>query len=505
MNFVKRQIHRCAKSVLTALAFGAALLMASCQLLDESGSALTMEAPLALTWTAVQYTTSPPSDVVLGHIEEATNTKLSIIWVPDAMKEDKLNIALASDALTKIVTIQDIRNSAFLSAVRAGTFWEIGPYLSQFSNLNAMDKTILQNTSIDNKIYGIYRERDLSRQGIIYRKDWLDKLHLETPTDLESLYKVMEAFTKNDPDGNGINDTYGLTDRNDLKFGAFQTLASYFGAPNEWGWMEGSLQPAFMFSAYKDTMKFMRKLYEEKLMNEQFAVTSKQQQWEEFTEGRAGVYIGNMDDARNLYKALIQRNPKAELDLLNRINGPDGKPHVWSQAGHNGIFVFPKSQVKSEAELLRILAFFNRLADPELIYMLNYGVEGIHYKLENGDMVELLSNESERWEQEVRPLISLMGVRALAIRPQGDPLREKSDRLTEENRSFLVINPAASLDSPTANERGGELNIIIQNATNSFILGLLDEQGFNKEVQRWKLLGGDQIIQELNAGYAGRS
>lgn len=502
LNLNRHHLRRAA-SVAIGICLASVLLL-GCQKTASLDSSTTQAPPgsrLSLTWTAVLYTGQPPSDLVIARIEQLTNTSLSIVWVPDNLKEDKLNIALASGALTQIVTIQDIKNSAFLSAARSGTFWEIGPYLKDYPNLSRMDDNILTNIAIDGKLYGIYRERDLSRQGVIYRKDWLDRLGLQPPNDLEGLYEVIKAFKNDDPDGNGIADTFGLTDRNDLKFGAFQTLASYFGSPNEWGWMDGQLVPEFMFDGYKEAMTFMHTLYEEKLINDQFAVMSKQQQWEEFAQGKAGMYIGNMDDARNLSAAAVKLNPQAEIDMVNRINGPDGKPHVWSQSGHNGMFVFPKSEVKTEGELQQILAFFDQLAEPELYNMLNYGLEDIHYRMKDSGAMELIEGEGDRWEQEVRPLISLMGMSNPSLKLFGDPLRDKSDALNDDNRTFIVLNPAEGLESATQNELGSELRTIINNATYSYILGLIDEQGFQSAVDRWRQAGGDLIIQEVNDAY----
>src|SRR5690606_79854 len=154
---------------------------------------------------------------------------------------------------------------------------------------------------------------------------------------------------------------------------------SYHGTPNDWGFIDGKLAPEFVFPEYMETMKYVKRLYDEGILNEDFAVTSKQQQWDYFTNGQAGLYIGNMDDSRNLRNTIEKINPNAQLDLINRINGPDGQPHVWSQAGHNGIFVFPKSEVKDEAELKRILGVFDKMATPEVHNLLTIGLEGVHY------------------------------------------------------------------------------------------------------------------------------
>ena len=49
------------------------------------------------------------------------------------------------------------------------------------------------------------------RKGLFIRKDWLEAVGMEMPKSWEELYEVCHAFTYNDPDGNGKNDTYGLT------------------------------------------------------------------------------------------------------------------------------------------------------------------------------------------------------------------------------------------------------------------------------------------------------
>jgi multiple sugar transport system substrate-binding protein len=45
---------------------------------------------------------------------------------------------------------------------------------------------------------------------LLIRKDWLDKLGLQPPKTWDDLAKVAQAFTTQDPDGDGKHDTYGL-------------------------------------------------------------------------------------------------------------------------------------------------------------------------------------------------------------------------------------------------------------------------------------------------------
>ena len=42
-----------------------------------------------------------------------------------------------------------------------------------------------------------------------YRKSWLENLNLNVPSTVDEFYEVMRAFTYDDPDGNGVDDTFG--------------------------------------------------------------------------------------------------------------------------------------------------------------------------------------------------------------------------------------------------------------------------------------------------------
>ena len=51
---------------------------------------------------AILYHQQPPKESVLKEIEKLTNTELDITWVPDAVKEDRLNSALAAGTSRKL-------------------------------------------------------------------------------------------------------------------------------------------------------------------------------------------------------------------------------------------------------------------------------------------------------------------------------------------------------------------------------------------------------------------
>lgn len=481
------------------------LLLASCgprnsqdsphQSDNEDWPVLTIMAPL--------HFPHPPHADVISEIERLTQSKLEIEWVPNEVYTDKMNSSLTTNSLKKATFVKYTDYILLKYAIRSGAFWEIGPYLKDYPNLRYLDSSILQQAAVEGKIYGLYTERQSSRQGAIIRKDWLDHLGLDVPSTIDELYEVLWQFTYNDPDNNGMDDTFGLVDRNDLVFGAFKTISSYFGTPNNWAVEQNKLIPEFETPEYMDTMNFMRKLYLEKLINQDFAITSKQVQRDFFIRGTAGVYIGSMTDSQRLYDEAKKINPKVEYVLVNRIAGPKGY-RVWSIPNYNGLYLFSKKAIKTEDELREILAFFDRTMDKDVSNLMRYGFEGRHHTVTDG-IVTLPDSSSALRVQEVNALHALMIADLsnpnLMEVEEREHLMALAEDLSEDNENFLVKDPTVSLESPTYDEKGVELQKIISDATYNYIIGNLDEAGFYNEVERWKRTGGSQIIEEFNKAY----
>lgn len=460
--------------------------------------------PTKITIMANLHTAEVPSDKIEKMVEEKTNTELTIQWVPDGSYEEKLNASFATGTLPQATYMKNQTTMImFRDAIRNGQFWEVGPLLKDYPNLSKLDPVVLNNTSVDGKIYSLYNERPLSRQGVIYRKDWADKLGLTEPKTTEDLYNMLKAFKEKDPDGNGKDDTIGLTDRNDLVYGAFKSVASYFGTPNYWSDKDGKLVPEFMDPAYLETMKWFQKLHKEGLINKDFPVTSKTDQQNLFITGKAGMYIGSLPDVQSLSPKLTEVNKDAKLEVVNRIKGPNGKEGIWAIPGYGSAVMFPKTAVKTEKELKDILAFFDKLMSPEIANLIYYGVEGTHYTLQDGKSV--VTDDTKLFDREVKPYQALQigGVSTIKMLESfwKLPVKAKAEELVIDNNKILINDPTAPLDSKTYAERGVRLQEIIKDATYKFMLGSIDEAGFKAEVEKWKKEGGDKIIEEFNASY----
>ncbi|MDF2646879.1 MAG: family 1 extracellular solute-binding protein [Paenibacillus sp.] len=485
-------------SALTAVS-----MLAGCASKTDTGSEAakaTSEAPkgpVKISIMADLQTTEVPSDKLEKVLEQKTNSELDIQWVPDGSYDEKFQAAFATGSLPQVVYLKNAASFILMrDAIKNNQFWEVGPYLKDYPNLKSLNQKILNNTAVSGKIYSLYQERQPARAGLIYRKDWADKLGLSAPKTVDELYNMLKKFKEADLAGGGK--TIPISDRNDLVYGAFKTLSMYFGTPNGWGTQDGKLVPDFMSKGYMDTMKFMKKLRDEGLINQDFPVTSKTDQQNLMYTGRSGLYIGTMGDVKGFQEKTVKNIPEAQYEVTNDIQGVDGKNITWGLSGYGTVVLFPKSSVKSEQELKNILGVMDKFYSPEIADLLKYGLKDEHHTLKDGKVVP--STDSKLIEKEVRPYLNMALYETTNITPSfyALPALEKANNLANEAVKFMVTDPSVSLDSKTFNEKGARLQDQIKDATYQFIMNKIDEAGFQSAVKKWQNDGGQKIIDEFN-------
>ncbi len=464
----------------------------------SGGNSEGQKGPLQLTMMLPTYSPEqmPAGSSVLKRLEENTGTKLSVSWVPSSTYTDKLSATVASGELPKTFVALEPKASYIVNAARSGMFWEVGPYLKNYTNLSKMSELVLNNVSIDGKVYGLYRERDLARFGLMIRQDWLSNLGIESPTNIDELYEVLKAFTTDDPDQNGKPDTIGLAvGMQGNNIAGFKDILVYMGGPNEWELQDGKLVPAHMTEAYLNTMKFYKRLYDEKIMNQDFAIV--QDGRSVMHKGQAGLWIDNMLDGKNIEDNIKKINPDARINLLNRIAGPSGD-RTRAGSGYLGMYMIPKTSVKTEAELEQILAYFDKVSEKDNQNLMKYGIEGQQYTIENGAYTP---SSDAKLRADITDGGQFMILQDQVVN-YGTELELLSSKLFQDNATFAVSNPAAPFISNTDIEKGKELSKIIADATVKFIMGSVSEEDWQGAINQWLQGGGSKVIEEMNAEYA---
>lgn len=464
--------------------------------------AMAEEEPFVMTIMAQAYLAEyPPDDAeVKLMIEDYTNTKLDITWVPTSNLQEKLATVLASTSDTPMcVYCEDVKTYNVVAAAQAGVFWDLAPYIEEFPNLAEMysDPIRRANSSIAGGIYGLFRTRPLATTGIVFRKDWADKLGIATPTTLDEYYNMLVAFKEQDPDGNGVDDTYGISVKlNDQsQISHMYTILAACGAPNEWYWDGETMVPAFYTDEYMDALNFYKKLYDEGLMNADFVTNP--QIFTEFCAGRSGSFIAFLSDGSSNTNDLYALYPDASVELIGRLND-----RCMAEMGYAGQFLFTKAGIKDEETLRKCLNFFDKLSDEEMQNLVRWGLEGKHYYINEEGKPVRPAEWNDAYINEVNCWRTLkLHYDEKAMDGVFDYAYGRARELYVENEPYAVSNPCAGLYSPTDIELGKDLALIVNDASVQYVVGQITEEDFRAACDQWKSQGGQTIIDEYTAAY----
>ncbi|UYO97557.1 extracellular solute-binding protein [Microbacterium sp. M28] len=462
--------------------------------------------PESITWMAMLHTpTTPEADgPVATALAEYTGTEVDFQWVPDASKDEKINAALASDTLADITSLSNITNTSVRQALKSGQFWDVEPYLKDYPNLSKIDEKTIASARVDGKLYGVPVQKPIARYGILVRQDWLDNLGLEAPHTIEELSEVAIAFAKDDPDGNGQDDTTGFIDRlESFKLG-FKMLAGHFGAGNNFVVEDDEVIPTFQTDEFKEAMEWYRGLYEQGAINGEFVTMQKSNQQDAIAQGKGGIVVTGLFEAKNYMNLALSADPNTPMKwaLINDMTYDDVERRTLSDTngGFGGWLAMSTSEVKDEAELKGILAFIDKLLDEEAFSLMTNGIEDEHYTIDSDDVVTII--DQPKWEQEVQPYNSSRPSDIVKTFKSTQPYVDEANEKMAENAEFAVIDPSLPLSSDAFDQSWSTIQQAANDAYNKYMVGQLDMAGYEDAIEKLEGQGLSTIIEELSASYA---
>lgn len=424
---------------------------------------------------------------LLSAIEDFTGTSLEIELIPTLEYAFSVEHKIRSNELPMVLTVNEtiMESQSFSAYLNAGGFWELDTYLDEYPNLKAfVEDEIWELSKIKGHFYGIPRLRIRPRYAACYRKDWAEKLKLNPPETLDEIYTMLKAFTQEDPDENGKNDTIGLVSSwqnwKSKEWNGISTVTTALGGPNGWEYQEEtqSMIPDFSTPEYLQTLQWFQKLYQEKLLDSSFPFLTAVQRQEKFVQGQAGMIFCVIDDVAELEEKLHLQDPDAEVEILPLISNKGNEYRVNATSGYNGLFVFNrlgKNTLQTEEQLRSVLEFYDKLCS------------------QKGQEL-LLSGDAGSYKQ-------LMPMPAYSIREKDSVIQKKTYELIEERTPWLVTDDSYSLESLTYTIQGEELNKIIQRASVRFIMGEITEEDYWREYKLWYDTGGKNVIEEYTKAY----
>lgn len=450
--------------------------------------------PLDISLMMAYWVDQPPkteNNYLFEKFQEMLGVRLHLSLYPSANYTDKAMMKLASTDLPDVMWVADsvVKTKAVIDAAEAGAFWDCTELLhtGRYPNLDkAITTTMIANASIHGRLYGMPGPRPSARNGIVFRKDIFEKYGIEVPYDMDSFYQAAVAIKANEPDM--IPFTWGGGKIIDF-------LCVSDGGFNRYGLDEnGNIAPAWNTESYKKALALLRKMYAEGLLNSDFAIQSGSETEASTIEGRAAMIQVAYDTYERLYTSLAKVNPNATLDIIPVFNGVTN-----AQVGSAVYFIsaaIPKE--KRDA----IFQYFNDSLNQDILTWEYYGEEGRNYTLNEIGIPVFIDAEKQAEVNDTNIIYKSCAVNPVVIHwPADSEITKKWKKATETYAESAIRDYSSPLLSETQTEKGGELDKILQDASVQYIMGMIDETGYDAAVELWFSEGGTLIVEEFNVAY----
>ncbi len=472
---------------------------------------------MTIDFNAGQSNVGAHAEEIMTKLEDYTNTDLEIEWVLNDVLEEKTTLALADPkTMPMVMTWGGTVTGNVVSAAKQGAFVDLNEYVwdeEKYPNLSQMLDSVAASLTVDGKLIAIPRSRVVGRYGLSYRTDWAEKLGVTLPENAtpDDVYDMLYAFTYNDPDGNGENDTIGMEMTSYT--GVFDIIQTWFGCGNGWADVDGQLVPVHMQKEYMDALNYIKKLYDDGLMPADWAARPTDSWSNGCKTGENGVFIDVLDSGKriwNYFKAeetftpsVIDPSTNATMTLYGAVNG-----HTLATAGYNGFFTLSASTCDTPEKVEAALHLLDKLCDDEMLILTQYGLEGVHYEIDAEGYLVDLDEEDKTLQADYAGLNQLLAYLPSAEYTPSPSVKKGDSDLAqaaayEAALPYAIINPASSylVNSATYSDVGSTLQEYITQARTQYICGEIDEAGLQAAHDRWLAEGGQTIIDEVNAQY----
>lgn len=465
---------------------------------------------------------NPEYDKLVAAINEYTDMNVTWQWQEQATYYDAehLGLWISTGNVPDVMVVG--KDATFLNAAESGLFWDLTDYLQDYDNLATISQVALENASYNGKIYGIPRSRTVARNGLGYRVDWLNNLGLKEPTTWENYSAMLYAFTYNDPDGNGVDDTVGLG--LDSWAGVWDIMETWFGVPNVWGIdANGDLIHKSQTEEYKTALKAFRELYSQGVINngangipDFMDVTPGKARDQLLRTGLAGSGVQVLDDQRKVETYFEDQGLSTDEENIYTLQGyvDTGKgPLCFPTTGMNNMIAISTVNIKTEDQLKRVLLFLNELCDGECLNLIEYGWEGTTYNLDENGYVHLFTNDelsaagvtTSKYRNGFNQVIAYWtaeeNARPVSTEAGTSTITRLEQKLYAEDIQYCVPNYGAGYTSDTYVAQGAALDTILSESLVSYIKGEIDDAGLEAAIKQWWTAGGETVTKEMNALY----
>ncbi|UOQ44137.1 extracellular solute-binding protein [Halobacillus salinarum] len=480
-------------------------------------------------------------NVVTDWAKDELNIDFDTLWTVPSDEQYNTKIRLAMSAgkdLPDVFLVSD--NQLISDLIESGRVMQIDEAIDQYASprlkeiFQKFPKAFYPGT-VDGKRYGLPRFSggNGSDSLLWVRQDWLDKFNLKAPKTMEELEHVMDVFTNQDPDGNGKDDTIGLTlaSKNGLAtwladgsfiFGAEGDYEPKYWSENEEGKLVyGSIQPNA-----KKALSKLHDWYTKGYLDKEVGILDEQAAIESFIAGKSGI-ISAPPWADGWPIADAEKNNKgADVQPYPLPSGENGQIGRRGEGLTTGQFLFSKDFKHMDkffeywdaiyGYTLGDSKFFEKGMFEDYDYVMKDGQPVYDQKvIENVTGEEVIDPGKYFLTTDV-PTVPYMLYDLLEQfhetgrepeNPYEYRLAGKSEEYIEagaivnQQNDIRIENDFNGPPTKTLKEKGELLEKMEQEVYADIIYGNKPVDAFDEFVNNWKNSGGGEITKEVNEWY----
>ncbi len=362
-------------SVLCMVLIGTAVFAGASQ--EDGGNA----APTITVFTAGPGDLpAAENDVILQTLQD----ELGILIERTALAADydqQLNIRIAGGNTPDLFAVSD-RNQ-LVNVVAQEVALPLDDHLAKMPSVMAWySESDYQKGRVDGTLYALSRRPFARYSTFLLREDWLENVGLEMPRDLDEFAAVAAAFTFQDPDGNGNDDTFGITGYDGIR--SFRPIFGAFGTSHDGNWMirDGEVVYSTTDPRYREAISWIRDLIAEGVVDPELLANKGQADMTKTFNGQIGINYRNLwEYYKPEYTEQIEAvNPSASWVQMPAISGPYGRAdREWDVAVVNQLNVLSADLADQPAKLDGVLRLLDYVTDGPGQRLVLYGIDGVHH------------------------------------------------------------------------------------------------------------------------------
>jgi putative aldouronate transport system substrate-binding protein len=457
----------------------------------------------------ISYSPPPPgrdSNQYWQELEKRLGVKWEIDMTPQPNYGEKSAAYLAGGDLPDLFYINPGQNATQqYQAMAQGAFLDLTPFvtgdaIAEYKNLASFPQYMWDNLKFQGKIFGVPTPSLRAGNLPYYRSDWSTKLGLE-PTNPDSIAQMLVAFSKNDPDGDGSANTWGMG-RYSGGWLVYDNLIAAYGykLPKNWRLNDdGTLTNAIETDEFKQVTEFLTKLFADGGYHPDAASMTFSDAQNAFIAGQTGLHSEGLTSffgVGNVGYRLQQTSPNATLAPMVPI-APDGSPGVtYNNTGFFGFIGIPTKIGGDEDRVRELLRILDYLASPfgseEQVFLAN-GIEGVHWDF-NADGARIVNDKGR---SERSDLVYFMGNLPVLYYPEDPKIGLQVQKDLKASIALGIDDPTQVLFSQANVDSGPQLNQLGMDSISSIVSGRAAVDTLGDVISQWKSQGGDQIRNEF--------